>query len=369
VERRRLTRERGCRGPRLRDRRRNGSSRHPPLEDRHAAPDRPQQGIKTLVWDRGYSIQEFKSAHGPLIAAGIDAIFDLSKTQREHPPVSEQVLWIDGQPFHLHTPEHLRELERPPMNSAAEVRREYEEKFNERAAWRWSRLARPDRDGGTRWICPFHAGRLKCRSIRQTKVKASAPLVTLPAGVTRCCEGTLQVSAEYLNLAIPYGTSAHSKAYGRRTLVETGNSYFGGSYIDLSRTYSRLMGNTNRKFVLGMLLAGLNRYIERSWRAKQAANAAPVSRRKRRTGTLTELALSPGSPAPARAPRTSQGTRARSRPRPSPKTPARNCATQAPAQQQEPTLVRPTAQRSGPEVLAEGGRWRRHERQTRRRAR
>lgn len=208
----------------------------------------PRQGVKTVVWDRGYSIQEFKSAHGPLIAAGIDAIFDLSKTQREHPPVSEQVLWIDGQPFHLHTPEHLRELERPPMNSTAEVRREYEEKFNERAAWRWSRLARPDRDGVTRWICPFHAGRLKCRSFRQTKVKASAPLVTLPAGVTKCCDGTLQVTAEYLNLvqglAIPYGTTAHSKAYGRRNLVETGNSYFGGTYIDLSRTYSRLMGNT-----------------------------------------------------------------------------------------------------------------------------
>ncbi len=48
------------------------------------------------------------------------------------------------------------------------------------------------------------------------------------------------------------------------------------------------MGHTNRKFVLGMLLAGLNRYIERSWRAKQRANetAVPVQRAKRRTRTL-----------------------------------------------------------------------------------
>ena len=138
-------------------------------------------------------------------------------------------------------------------------------------------------------------------------MKKSAPLVQLPAGVTQCCTGTLQVPAAYLNLiqafAIPYGTTAHAKAYGRRNLVETGNSYFGGTYIDLTRTYSRLMGNTNRKFVLGMLLAGLNRYIERSWRAKQRAiqrameraNQAPARRAKRRMRTLDELTDVAGS--------------------------------------------------------------------------
>ena len=55
-------------------------------------------------------------------------------------------------------------------------------------------------------------------------MKASAPLVTLPAGVTRCRGGTLQVAAEYLNLvqgqSIPYGTTAHSTTFGRRNLSE-----------------------------------------------------------------------------------------------------------------------------------------------------
>jgi hypothetical protein len=100
--------------------------------------------------------------------------------------------------------------------------------------------------------------------------------VELPAEVTQCCEGTLQVDATYLNLvqahAIRYGTSAHAQAYARRNLVETVYSYLGGTYVDLSRTYSRLMGNTNRKFVLGMLLAGVNRYIERSWRAARSSS-------------------------------------------------------------------------------------------------
>ena len=123
----------------------------------------PAQAIKTLAWDRGYSIQDFKYAHGPLHQAGIAAVFDLSKIQRQHPAVSDKAIWIDGQPFHEHTPEHLRDLARPPMGSSAAVQRQYEEKFNERAAWRWSRIAAPDEDGVTRWMCPFHAGRLKCR--------------------------------------------------------------------------------------------------------------------------------------------------------------------------------------------------------------
>lgn len=182
------------------------------------------------------------------------------------------------------------------MGASAEQRTVSEDSFNERAKWRWSKQAGPDADGVTRWICPFHAGRLKCRAIPQRNVGKRAPLVELPAGVTTCCEGTLTLSAEYLNLiqahGIPFGTTAHTRGKGRRQHVETGNTYLGGTYVDLSRTYSRLMGNANRKFVLGILLAGLNRYIERSWRDKQKANEeAPAIRTcaKRRQGTLSQL--------------------------------------------------------------------------------
>lgn len=258
---------------------------------------REKGNITTVVWDRGYSILPFANAHGRLLAEGIQAVFDLSSTQRAHPAVSEKVIWIDGHPFHEHTPKELRDLPRLPMNATEEQRAEYEKAFNARAAWRWNRLAGPDADGVTRWQCPFHAGRLRCRNFRQKKTKKSAQLVDLPAAVKKCCEGTLQVSAEYNNLvqacAIPYGTTAHGRAYARRNLVETGNSYFGGTYIDLERTYSRLMGNTNRKFVLAIMLAGLNRYIERSWRAKQEVIAkaarAVAQRAKRRKNTLQEI--------------------------------------------------------------------------------
>lgn len=86
----------------------------------------PAQGIKIVVWDRGYSIQDFKYAHGPLHQAGIAPVFDLSVHQRNYPAVSDKAIWIDGQPFHEHTPAHLLKLERPPMGSTKEVRREYE---------------------------------------------------------------------------------------------------------------------------------------------------------------------------------------------------------------------------------------------------
>ena len=252
--------------------------------------------ISKIVWDRGYSILPFETAHGPLRQAGIQTVFDLSSIQRDHPAVTEKVIWIDGHPFHEHTPEHLLKLDRPLQGANNEQRAEYQTLFNERARWRWTKQAGPDADGVTRWICPFHAGRLKSRSIRQRKVAASAPLVQLPAGVTSCCTGTLTLSAGYLNLiqadGIPYGTSAHAAAYGRRQIVETDNSYLGGAYINLERSYSRLMGHKNRKFLLGILLAGLNRYIERQWRAKLLANSgdgASKARAKRRKGTFTHL--------------------------------------------------------------------------------
>ncbi|WP_375432785.1 hypothetical protein [uncultured Friedmanniella sp.] len=104
---------------------------------------------------------------------------------------------------------------------------------------------------------------------------------------------------------------AHAQALGRRNLVETGNSYFGGTYITLERAYSRLMGHENRKFVLGFLLAGLNAYIERGWRIREipqrrqpdsgqdrAETPAPKKRARRRHSTLAAV-RKPEEEAPA----------------------------------------------------------------------
>ena len=86
-----------------------------------------RQGIKTVVWDRGYSMQEFKNAHGPPIAAGIDAIFDLSVTQRANPPSPTRRSGSMGTPSTSTRPHASASSNAPrwapPPRSAANTRR------------------------------------------------------------------------------------------------------------------------------------------------------------------------------------------------------------------------------------------------------
>lgn len=261
--------------------------------------------ITCLAWDRGYSILGFDAAHGALRALDIEPVFDLTDKQRDYQPVSTGVVWRDGTPFHSAIPKRLLKLERPPMGASSAERANYQKLFNERAHYAFVRHAGPDSDGVTRWKCPFCAGKLRDRQLQQRKVNKSALIVTTAKsklvktkdGTLTCCDGTLTLTAEHLNLmqafAIPYGTTAHAQAYGRRQGVETVNSYLNGAYIRLDRTYSRLMNHRNRKFVLAIMLAGLNRYIENSWRERlenqRLAAAAPKTRARRRTKTLADL--------------------------------------------------------------------------------
>lgn len=250
--------------------------------------------IDAIIWDRAYSVLPHENYAGRLLSAGIWTVFELTKYQRENYPVSEHVIWRDGTPLHVNRPTELLNLTPPPMNATADEIKKRTAKYDERARWRWNKIAGPDEDGYTRWQCPFHAGRLKSRDFRQAKISKEAPLVFLPDDVTKCCEGTITLDASYTRLmqafAIPYGTSAWRWAYSRRNMVETGNSYFGGSsYMSLERTYTRLMGHKNKKLLLALMVAGLNQFIARSWRGRMEAEARVVSRGKSRKNTFAEL--------------------------------------------------------------------------------
>lgn len=142
----------------------------------------------------------------------------------------------------------------------------------------------------------------------------SAPLVELPEGADMCCSGTLSLGASFLNLiqgdGVPFGTTAHAKSWGRRSLVETSNSLLAGKYIALSRSYTRLMGLKNRRFITAFMIAGLNRFIELGWRAVQvemerlaaiAKANAKKTRATRRHDTLQSNGVPP-VPTPATTP-------------------------------------------------------------------
>jgi len=136
--------------------------------------------LKDVVWDPGYSLCRSETAYHPLAAAGIHSTFTPVTHQRGIKPFSGDALLIDGQLFSSLLPEELRALPLPPRGASLEEKERYEEAFNRRARWRYARHAGPDKDGATRWRCPFCSGLLRSRRLpKTTRRSRTAPLVLL----------------------------------------------------------------------------------------------------------------------------------------------------------------------------------------------
>jgi hypothetical protein len=177
------------------------------------------------------------------------------------------------------------------MGATIEEKRRYEERFNERAAYRYRQHAGPDADGFTRWQNPFVAG-----SLRSEQVPASMrnprrhPLVDLagrPAPAT-----TLGVSAADLPLQQRQtaGTTAHAISMGRRNAVEGVNGNLKANFTRTERGFARVFGTTKLAFLVAFTLAGSNVLLADAFRRalKSAAQQAlkPRTRAKRRRGTF-----------------------------------------------------------------------------------
>ena len=232
---------------------------------------------------------------------GIVQTFQPVTHQRGSRPFSGEALLIDGQLFSPHLPEELRHLPAPPRGAPEAEKIAYEAKFNQRARWRLVRHAGPDRDGVTRWRCPFCAGLLRSRQVPKTmRASRNAPLVRLPEGSKSCCSGILSAAPVELPLAqrIPYGTTAWRISMGRRQVVESVNAALKGSFVDLARGFFRVFGRVKVSVLLGFTLAAFNLERIRSFRAKHSLaedgseirgprNRSP--RTKRRRGTWTQI--------------------------------------------------------------------------------
>ena len=251
------------------------------------------QDIREILWDPGYSLNTPDTAVHPLHRAGIEITFQPAAHQRTISPFSPHALLVDGQLYSTLLPVELRDLKMPPIRAKGNYRRAYEQAFNQRARWRLVRHQAPDTDGVTRWKCPFCAGLLRARTFPKTMRRPNTtPLVFLPEGTTRCCDGT--VSAPPADLPhtqrIPFGTTAWRTSMNRRMAVESVNSALKGGYADTSRGYFRLFGITKITVLLAFTIAAVNLDRIRSHEAKQdALDESPATRRKRRPGTWRHL--------------------------------------------------------------------------------
>ena len=188
----------------------------------------------------------------------------------------------------------------PPRGAGEDDKLDYEAKFNRRARWRYVRHAGPDRDGATRWRCPFCAGSLRSRAFPKTMRKSrTTPLVD--AGRDHCCEGIITAQAAELPMwqQIPAGTTAWRISMGRRQVVESVNAALKGAFVDLGRGFLRVMGQVKTTVMLGFTLAAYNVDRVRAFRAKHRIKSADEPdveypparprRPKRRRGTWNDV--------------------------------------------------------------------------------
>jgi hypothetical protein len=251
------------------------------------------QDLTDVVWDPGYSLCQPGTTVYPLAQAGIEQTLELVTHQRGIRPFAGEALLLDGQLYSPLLPAELRDLVMPPRYAPRALRRAYEKKFNQRARYRYVRHSKPDKDGVTRWRCPFCAGLLRSRRFPSTMRRSrQAPLIDLPEDVTECCCGILSAPPSELPLTqrIPFGTTAWRISMYRRQVVESVNAALKGAFTDISRGFFRVFGRTKITVLLGFTVAAYNLDRLRSFRAKQAEEEGqPRRRAKRRQGTWADL--------------------------------------------------------------------------------
>jgi hypothetical protein len=250
---------------------------------------REYRSLSEVVWDPGYSLCQPQTAVFPLAREGIAQTFQPVTHQRGRRPFSGDGIVVDGQLFSPLLPKALEDLPVPPRGATEEEKLAYEQEFNLRARWRMVRHAGPDRQGVTRWRCPFCAGLLRSRTFRKTmRGSRRAPMVDIAESVDRCCRGILSAAPAELPLSqtIPFGTTAWRISMGRRQVVESVNAALKGAFVDLGRGFFRVMGLTKITVLLAFSLAAFNADRVRSFIAKRAeAQALRPTRAKRRKGT------------------------------------------------------------------------------------
>jgi hypothetical protein len=255
--------------------------------------------IDDVVWDPGYSLCKPGTVHHRLAQAGIHQTFQPVTHQHGIRPFSGDALLIDGQLFSSLLPHELRDLPSPPRGASEAEKETYEAKFNQRARWRMMRHTPPDKDGATRWRCPFCSGFLRSRNFPKTMRRSKdIPLVPVADGCDKCCSGIL--TAQAVEMAwwqrITYGTTAWRISMGRRQVVESVNAALKGVFTDLGRGFMRVMGVTKMTVMLGFTLAAFNLDRIRSYRAKhhldehgQPTGKPKQTRVRRRTGTWADV--------------------------------------------------------------------------------
>ena len=137
--------------------------------------------------------------------------------------------WITPPPEYFALDEKPKDDETEDEREAREDRNEQRAKtrsewLTERRRWKYDIHQRLD-EGRLQFICPFHAGKLWCNEVPPSpKLRDGAKFVELPAGTTKCCNGTFIATRKDLvkigHQEPVYFSPEHAEVYVHRIPVE-----------------------------------------------------------------------------------------------------------------------------------------------------
>lgn len=225
--------------------------------------------INDVVADRGYTMMRPERFLRPLHEAGINVTMDYPKAMVESAKrivvtqgTHTENMWTNvGTFLHLTVPNWERTLKTHPRSTDLEEREKGHKDFGARAkAYRWSEKERLA-GGAIRFRCPICAGRAANEDLNPASAHypRTAIPVDAPAGMTRCCDGTITIGVDQLDhyQRIPWGTAAWSKSYARRINVEGTNGRLRNE-LGLHKGVLRAFGTAATVVMTTLLCAALN---------------------------------------------------------------------------------------------------------------
>jgi hypothetical protein len=252
--------------------------------------------VKDVLCDCGYSNRTPATFSRPLRRLGASLVMDLHPADRGKRGTFEGAICSSGGLYCPATPVSLLELGPTRRGAPAEEVAAHEQKCQELASYRFSRIAGPDAEGYERASCPAASGKLRC-PLKAASMALSAThpsVLSPPAGEpARCCaQQTITVPPEVnekTRQKHPWPSTAFADSYARRTAAErTYASLCDPSTGGIRRGWCRLFGVAKNTLMYALCVAVRNVRIVESFertKAKQArrlAVALPARRRRRR---------------------------------------------------------------------------------------
>jgi hypothetical protein len=240
--------------------------------------------LREVIVDRAYSSATTANLHEKVNELGLELVRDYTRFERERRstvkvPVgrrtatgastsgrTQALIRSAGSLMHEFTPTNYLAAPALPPQRGDGSRAAVEAYYNERAAYAWRQHSKTS-SGDIRLSCPVHAGRLRPLNltVATNRGKLQLPALDAPKGACCCRAKTISTSLSMrseLYQQVPYGTTAWSMSYGRRSSAETAHSEMRTGLARLQRGYFKVFGLNKATLLMGMMCVAINLQLQ-----------------------------------------------------------------------------------------------------------